>query len=586
MGICTNPDTGNLNYAERIFRYIQDPSLFIYNLLIKEFTKKNMLRKSVWLFAQLREDRLFPDYFTYPFVLKAIGRLQMVSDGRKIHGLIIATGLEFDSYTRNSLMDMYADFGHTNTLQRLFKETLDKDIICWNILLSGYTRCRKFSDALLVYRQMEKGNGVRPDEATVVITLSVCIALQNLELGKELHYYISKELEFTTVLGNALMDMYAKCGSLILARQVFDEMQIKNVISWTTIVSGYVNCGKLHEARELFERSPTKDVVLWTTMINGNVQFSHFDEALALFNDMQNRKVKPDKFTVVTLLTGCAQLGALEQGRWVHGYIEDNNVVMDVVVSTALIDMYAKCGCMDKSLEIFRRTKKKDTASWTALICGFAMNGQTNKALELFSQMEHCGGKPDDITFIGVLSACSHGGLVEEGCCYFDSMKRTHKIEPKIEHYGCLVDLFGRAGLLDEAERLIDTIPNFSDDVLLPLWSSLLGACRIHRNVHMGERVARRILGMESSNSGIHSLAANLYAAADRWEDVTKVRRKMKDLGIKKTPGCSSIEVNGVFHEFLVADSSHPKARESYALLLDMLGLLLSSQENVIDGSI
>ncbi|PIA25551.1 hypothetical protein AQUCO_11100013v1 [Aquilegia coerulea] len=522
MVFCTNPSTGNLYYAEKTFHYIQNPSLFVYNLLIKEFTKKGVLRKVVLLFDRLREDGLFPDNYTYPFVLKAIGRLGMVSDGRKIHGFIVRTGLEFDSYTRNSLMDMYSDLSSTESLRQLFEEMRDRDVVCWNILIAGYNKCRQFSDAVDVFRQMEQQGDVRPDEATVVSTLSACIVLEDLDLGKELHRYVEKELEFSVILGNALMDMYAKCGCLSLAHKVFDEMHIKNVISWTTIVSGYVNCGKLCEARELFDRILAKDVVLWTAMINGYVQFNCFDEALTLFEEMQVRRIKPDRYTVVALLTGCAQLGALEQGRWIHQYIENNNIVMDTVVSTSLINMYAKCGCIDKSLEIFRRVRKKDTASWTAIICAFAMNGQTNKALELFSEMQILGGKPDDITYIGVLSACSHGGLVEEGCWHFDSMKRICDIEPKIEHYGCLIDLLSRAGLLDEAERLIDKIPNANEEEFLPLWSSLLGACRIHNNVDMGERVSKRILGVEYSNSGVHSLAANLYAAVDRWEDVTK----------------------------------------------------------------
>ncbi|XP_010252400.1 PREDICTED: pentatricopeptide repeat-containing protein At1g31430 [Nelumbo nucifera] len=583
MVFCTDPNSGNLRYAERIFSYIQEPCLFIFNLMIKTFAKKGNFRKVLLLFNRLREDDLSPDNFTYPFVLKAIGCLRAVSEGRNIHGFIVKTGFEFDSYVRNSLMDMYAEMGDMETLRRLFEEMSQRDAISWNVLISGYVKSGRFDDALSVFQQMKQQSFVRPDEATVVSTLSACVALGNVELGKEIHLYIDRELEFTTVIRNALLDMYSKCGYLSLARQIFDEMPDKNVISWTSMVSGYVNCGQLDEARELFDRTPVRDVILWTAMINGYVQYNQFDKALTLFREMQMKRVKPDKFTLVALLTGCAQLGALEQGKWIHGYIDENMVTIDAIVGTALIDMYAKCGCIEKSIEIFKRIEEKDRASWTAIICGLAMNGQTTKALELFSEMKLVGVKPDDITFIGVLSACSHGGLVEEGRRHFDSMRKLYQIEPKLEHYGCFIDLLGRAGLLNEAEEFIEKIPSDNIGIVVPLWGALLGACRIHGNVEMGERVARHLDGIESNNSGVHTLLANIYAAADRWEDVTKVRKKMKELGIKKVPGCSLIEVNGIVHEFLVGDTSHEEMKEICSTLHHMAKLLQGLEENMID---
>ncbi|XP_077240227.1 pentatricopeptide repeat (PPR-like) superfamily protein [Tasmannia lanceolata] len=564
---CTSPECGDLHYAEKVLKNVENPYLFIYNLMIKAFAKKGRFRKTIGFFDRLREDGLSPDNFTYPFVLKAMGCLGATLEGRKTHGFIIKAGFEFDSYVRNSLMDMYAEMGEVEIARKVFEEMPERDVVSWNVMISGLVKCQKFNDAIACFRQMEQC-GVRPDEATLASTLSACISLGNLDLGKQIHHYIGKELEFSIVLGNALLDMYSKCGCISEARRFFDEMPTKNVISWTSMVSGYVNCGKIDEAREIFERSPARDVILWTAMINGYVQFSRFEEALALFREMQIKRIKPDRYTVVSLLTVCAHSGALEQGKWIHGYIEENLIRIDAVVGTALVDMYAKCGCIEKSLELFMRIEEKDKASWTAIICGLAMNGQTSKALELFLEMNRAGVKPDDITFIGVLSACNHGGLVEEGRHYFDSMKKMCQIEPKLEHYGCLVDLLGRAGLLDEAEKLIENIPN--DNEVLPLWGALLGACRIHGNVEIGERVAACLSEIESSNSGMHTLLANIYAAADRWEDVTKVRRKMKDLGLKKIPGCSLIEVNGVIHEFLVGDSSHPQMIEIYSMLNDL----------------
>ncbi|KAJ7970443.1 putative Pentatricopeptide repeat-containing protein [Quillaja saponaria] len=580
MSFCTDPSFGNLRYAERIFNYIHEPSLFVFNVMIKAFAKAGSFRKALSLFGRLREFGLWPDNFTYPFVLKAIGCMGDVGEGGKVHGVVLKSGLQFDTYVCNSLMDMYAELGKVENSYHLLENMIEKDRVSWNVMISGYVKCKRFEDAISLYRQMRQESSEKPDEATVVSTLSACIALKDLELGKEIHNYIRDELDLTIVIGNALVDMYCKCGCLSVARQVFDEMPTKNVNCWTSMVSGYVKCGQLDKARELFERSPVRDVVLWTAMINGYVQFNHFDEAVALFQEMQVRRIKPDKFIVVVLLTGCAQLGALEQGEWIHGYIDENRIRVDTVVGTALIEMYAKCGCIEKSLKIFYGLKEKDTACWTSIICGLAMNGKTSKALQLFAEMRQVGLRPDDITFIGVLSACSHGGLVEEGRRFFHSMTETYQIKPKVEHYGCLMDLLGRAGLLDEAEELVKKIPGEKNELLFPIYGALLSACRIHGNVDLGERLAMQLEKIRSSDSSVHTLISNMYASSNRWEDVTTVRRKMKDLGVKKVPGCSAIEIGGIFHEFLVGDPTHPKMREIHSMLNTIAKPLLGSEEN------
>ncbi|XAR66341.1 hypothetical protein NMG60_11012533 [Bertholletia excelsa] len=389
---------------------------------------------------------------------------------------------------------------------------------------------------------MQQESSAKPNEATVVSTLSACTALKFLKLGREIHHYVGSGLGYTIIISNALLDMYCKCGCLSTAREIFDAIPTKSVISWTTMVSGYVNCGQLDEARVLFDRSPVRDIVLWTAMINGYVQFNRVDEAVAMFREMQIQRVKPDKFTLVTLLTGCAQLGALEQ--------------------------------------------EKDTASWTSIICGLALNGMTCEALDMFSEMKQAGFKPDDITFIGVLNACSHGGHVEEGRRHFSSMKIMYQIEPKLEHYGCLIDLLGRSGLLVEAENLIEKIPKGSNEIIVPLCGSLLSACRTHGNVDIGERVARRLVEIGYNESSIHTLLANIYASANRWEDVTKVRKKMKALGVKKNPGCSSIEVDGHVHEFLVGDASHPEMKEVYSMLDSIIKPLSGIEEMKMDRDI
>ncbi|KAG2377179.1 hypothetical protein LR48_Vigan1340s000500 [Vigna angularis] len=551
MAFSMDSSLGDFNYANRIFKYIHTPSLFIYNLMIKAFVKRGSFRSALSLFQQLREHGVWPDNYTYPYVLKGIGCIGEVGEGKKVHAFVVKTGLEFDAYVGNSLMDMYAELGLVDGFTQVFEEMPERDTVSWNIMISGYVRCKKFQEAVDVYRRMRKESNEKPNEATVVSSLSACTVLRNLELGKEIHYYIVNELDFTTIMGNALLDMYCKCGHVSVAQQIFDAMTVKNVNCWTSMVNGYVTCGLLDQARDYFERSPSRDIVLWTAMINGYVQFNRFEEAIALFGEMQMRGVRPDNFVVVTLLTGCAESGALEQGKWIHNYIDENRILVDVVVGTALIEMYAKCGCIDIASEIFYGLKEKDTASWTAIICGLAMNGKTSKALELFEAMQVCGFKPDDVTFIAVLSACTHAGLVEEGRKLFHSMSSVYHIEPNLEHYGCFIDLLGRAGLLQEAEELVRMLPDENNEIIVPLYGALLSACRTYSNIDMGERLATALAKVKSSDSTPHTLLASIYASADRWEDVRKVRSKMKDMGIKKVPGYSAIEVDGMWQQRL-----------------------------------
>ncbi|KAK7407709.1 hypothetical protein VNO78_09735 [Psophocarpus tetragonolobus] len=551
MAFSMDSSLGDFDYANRVFKCIHEPSLFIYNLMIKAFVKRGSFRSAISLFQQLRELGVWPDNYTYPYVLKGIGYIGEVGEGGKVHAFVVKTGLEFDPYVCNSLMDMYAELGLVEGFTQVFEEMPERDQVSWNIMISGYVRCKMFEEAIKVYRRMRMESDKKPTEATVVSTLSACAVLRNLEIGKEIHGYIANELDFTTTMGNALLDMYCKCGHVSLAREIFDAMAVKNVNCWTSMVTGYVICGHLDKARDLFERSSNRDIVLWTAMINGYVQFNRFEEAIALFEEMQIRGVKPDKFIVVTLLTGCAQSGALDQGKWIHNFVDENRITVDAVVGTALIEMYSKCGCIEKSLEIFNGLKQKDTASWTSIICGLAMNGKTSKALELFEAMKMSGLKPDDVTFIAILSACSHAGLVEEGRKLFHSMSSMYNIKPNLEHYGCFIDLLGRAGLLQEAEELIRKLPDQNKEIIVPLYGALLSACRTYGNIDMGERLATALAKVKSNDSSLHTLLASIYASADRWEDVRKVRSKMKDLGIKKVPGYSAIEVDGKWQQRL-----------------------------------
>ena len=413
------------------------------------------------------------------------------------------------------------------------------------------------------------------EKATIVSTLSACARSGDLFTGKVIHGYISKVGIYMTVdLLHSILGLYSKCGDIDSAELLFNKMCFKNEISWTLMVVGYVTCGAKEAALYLFKEMPCKDVASWNALITTLAQCNHFDEALDIFEDMQKKKVTPNCLTLVSTLSACSRVGALELGKWIHAYIERNNIKMDAQVSSSLIDMYAKCGCIELALDVFSEISHKDLLAWSTVIGGLAMNGHNKLALEFFRQMEECGVQPDAVTFVGVLSACSHAGLVEEGKYYFNLMIQTYGISPTTEHYGCMVDLYSRLGLLRDAKDFIDRISISSNEETI--WGALLGACSIHGHVELAEYATSQLLEVDPASSGAYVLMSNVYAKASKWDKVGKLRKMMKRKGIEKVPGCSSIEVNGVVHEFFVGDASHPDSGDIY-MMLDGLEKLMET---------
>uniref|UniRef100_A0A0A9CN20 Pentatricopeptide repeat-containing protein n=1 Tax=Arundo donax TaxID=35708 RepID=A0A0A9CN20_ARUDO len=363
---------------------------------------------------------------------------------------------------------------------------------------------------------------------------------------------------------NVLMDMYVKCGSLELAKSVFERIGNRTVVSWTTMIVGHARLVMMEDAQKLFDEMPQRDVFPWNALMAGYVQCKQGKEAIALFHEMQEAKVDPNEITMVNLLSACSQLGALEMGMWVHHYIDKHRLSLSVALGTSLVDMYAKCGNIKKAISVFKEIPEKNALTWTAMICGLANHGHTDEAVEHFRRMIELGLQPDEVTFIGVLSACCHAGLVEEGREFFFLMKSQYHLKRKMKHYSCMVDLLGRAGHLDEAEQLVNTMPMDPDAVV---WGALFFACRMHGNITLGEKAAMKLVELDPSDSGIYVLLANMYAEANMRKKADKVRVMMRDLGVEKVPGCSCIELNGVIHEFIVKDKSHADTHAIYDCL-------------------
>ncbi|CAN6244662.1 unnamed protein product [Urochloa humidicola] len=374
-----------------------------------------------------------------------------------------------------------------------------------------------------------------------------------------------------TVVTNCLLKLYCALGLLPEARRVFDTTAAAalDAVSWNTMVSGYGKSGDLVAAREVFSRMPDRSLVSWSAMIDACVRAEQFGEALRVFDRMMDEGFRPDAIVLVSVLKACAHLGAVERGRWVHRYLEAEGfgrMSGNVMLETALVDMYCKCGCMEEAWRVFNGVRRHDVVLWNAMIGGLAMNGHGKRAIELFRKMLEKGFVPNESTFIVVLCACTHTGRVDEGKKVFRSM-RDHGVEPRREHYGCLADLLGRAGLMEEAEAVLLDMPM---EPHASQWGALMSSCLMHNNIVVGKRVGNKLIELEPDDGGRYVLLFNLYAVNGLWEDAKAVRQMMEERGAKKETGLSFIEWSGLVHEFRSGDTRHPQTRLIYTLLEDM----------------
>ncbi|KAK2990782.1 hypothetical protein RJ640_012683 [Escallonia rubra] len=424
---------------------------------------------------------------------------------------------------------------------RLFTQIEYPNSFVWNTLIQACARSNdRKEQAILLYKRMLNEGTVLPDKHTFPFVLKACAYLFALSEGEQAHAHVFKHGFASDVyVNNSLIHLYASCGCLDSARDVFEKMSDRTVVSWNV-------------------------------MIDALVQLGEFDDALGMFREMQ-ALFESDGYSMQSVIRACAGLGALSLGMWAHAYILtrcDPNVASDVLVNNSLVDMYCKCGSYGMAQRVFETMEKRDVTSWNSMILGFAMHGKVEAAVEYFTRMVNKGGlSPNSITFSGILSACNHRGLVGEGRKYFDIMVNEYKIQPVLEHYGCIVDLLARAGFIEEALDIVSKMPIKPDAVI---WRSLLDACcKKNAGVELSEEVAKQIIESEERtvSSGMYVLLSRVYAAANRWNEVGLLRKMMTDKGVRKEPGCSSIEIDGVDHEFFAGDTSHSQTEDIYQLL-------------------
>ncbi|PIA25270.1 hypothetical protein AQUCO_12000016v1 [Aquilegia coerulea] len=527
-----------IHIAHQLFDQIPQPDVVSWNTLISGYAERGEKVWGVYLFNEMRGMGQFMDGFTLSAVLTACS--DDINLIKQIHSVVVCAG--FDSYVSvgNVLISCYSKNGFLEESKRVFGEmSMIKDEVSWNAMIVAYGQHRQGLKALKLFQEMVR-RGLTVDMFTLASVLTAFTCLEDLWGGLQFHAELIKTgFHENSHVGSGLVDLYSKCG------------------------------GGVSYAKKVFEEIPEPDLVLWNTMISGYSQNEEFsEEALGCFRQMQRVGYYPDDCSFVCVISACSNLSSPSQGKQLHSLALKSDITMNrISVSNALVAMYSKCGNLQDARRLFDRMPEHNTVSFNSMIGGYAHHGHGIESLLMFQQMLESEVAPTSITFISVLSSCAHTGQVEEGWNYFNLMKEKFGIEPLAEHYSCMIDLLGRAGKLDEAERLIETMPFDPGSIG---WTTLLAACRTHRNVELGAKAASQCLQLEPNNAAPYVMLANIYASAGKWEEFASVRKLMKERGVRKKPGCSWIEVKKRTHVFVAEDSSHPKIRDIYKFLDEM----------------
>ncbi|KAL6013485.1 hypothetical protein ACLOJK_003983 [Asimina triloba] len=499
---------GASKIAATIFSQIAVRSVGLWNVMIGNLVQTGNSSEALELFSAMKQDNLAPDSITVTNLLLGCAELKLLHHGKSIHCQIIRQQINLDVVLITALIDMYSKCGRINQARLLFDRMKSRDVIMFNVIIYGFYENGLPGDAIEMFVQMIEA-GIRPNPATLIGILSACSDLADMRKGSWIHSYIVKhELRTDVKVQNQILQMYAKCGHIENARKVFDRIQYKDLVSWTSMMLGYVNHG-------------------------------HADEALSLFQLMRKGSMEPDVVTLLSLFQAFSQLGCLKQVKEVHAYVLRFCLESDIAVINSLVLTYAKCGRLDLSAIMFQNKSGQGITSWNTMITAYGMHGHCREVLGLFYRMKEENVEPDAVTFTSVLSACSHAGLIDEAKQVFCSMTSNHFISPHPEHYACMVDLLGRAGLLAEAYDYAKHLPSRASGSAL---SSLLSACRLHRNTELAEVVGMQLLDVEPESSGAHALMSNIYAEAGRWSDVARIRAFAEKKGFRKIPGYSLVE--------------------------------------------
>ncbi|XWS52656.1 hypothetical protein CRYUN_Cryun11dG0089600 [Craigia yunnanensis] len=509
----------NVKDSKRVFDEMVEKNEVSWNARITSLAYMGLCKDALDIFRLMMKVGLTPDSITISSMIPVLVELEIFNLAKEIHSFSLRIGIEHDAFISNSLIDMYAKSGHPSAASNVFQQmNMRRNVVSWNAMVANFAQNRLELAAIELLREMQ-AHGEVPDSITLTNVLPACGRVGFLQNGKEIHSRtIRMGSNFDLYVSNALSDMYTKCGNLNLAQNVFNN-SVKDEVSYNILILGYS-------------------------------QTSDWSKSVSLFSEMGLIDMKHDVVSFMGVISACANQAALKQGKEIHGLAVRNHVHTHLFVANSLLDFYTKCGRIDTASKLFDQIRHKDVASWNTMILGYGMLGELNIAISFFEAMKGDGVAYDSVSYIAILSACSHGGLLEKGRKYFEEMK-AQKIKPAQMHYACMVDLLGRAGLLEEAAELIKSLPITPD---ANIWGALLGACRIFGNIELGCWAAENLFKLKPQHSGYYTILSNMFAEAGKWDEANRIRELMKLRGARKNPGCSWVHIQNQVHAFVVGE--------------------------------
>ncbi|XP_059460468.1 putative pentatricopeptide repeat-containing protein At3g15130 [Corylus avellana] len=529
---------GRIDLACAVFDRMLERNVVSWTSLMCGYLQNGNANGSLSLFRKMGSSGIKPNEFTFSTNLKASWILGIPENGMQIHSVCAKTGFEWVPAVANSIIDMYSRCGRISEAAQMFDSMPVRNLITWNAMIAGYALERNGDRALLLFQKMQE-QGEIPDEFTYTSTLKACSSLGAMQEGAQIHAsLITRGFPFSvqTTIAGALVDLYVKCRDLIKARRVFDQIEEKNVISWSALILGYAQEGDLLEAMDLFRH-------------------------------LRQNKHQVDGFVLSSLMGVFADFALVEQGKQIHAYTIKVPSGLDMSVANSMVDMYLKCGLTDEAEQLFGEIPVRNVVSWTVMITGYGKHGLGKKAMHLFNKMQSDDIEPDGVTYLAMLSACSHSGLIEESHEYFSRLCSDPRVKPRVEHYACMVDLLGRAGRLKEARNLIESMPLKPN---VGIWQTLISACRVHGDLEMGREVGEILLRLDGDNPVNYVMMSNIFAEAGYWKDCERIRETVKKKRLKKEAGRSWVEIDKEVHFFYNGEDTHPLTEKIHEVLKEM----------------
>ncbi|XVE76279.1 hypothetical protein DITRI_Ditri12bG0159300 [Diplodiscus trichospermus] len=562
----------SIRQAHYLFDKIPRKSTFSLNALLIAYSQHEMFADTLRLFSSYG-NVIRPDNFTITSLLKALWNSVCEKVlAKEVHCFVLRGGFNEDVFVSNGLITYYSKCEEFGLARKVFDKMFKRDIVSWNSMISGYSRGGFYEECKALYKEMVNSLELRPNGVTVLSVLQACGQSSDLILGMEVHRFIVENgIEMDVLICNALIALYAKCGSLDYASELFEVMSDKDEVTYGSLIYGFMFHGFTEKAMEIFRKLEHPGLSTWNSVISGLFQDKQYDRILDLVSEMQACGFRPNAVTLSSILPTFSYFSNLKGGKEIHAYAVRNNYDRNIYVATALIDTYAKLGFLRGAQEVFNQSQCMSLIIWTAIIAAYAAHGDVNAALSYFNKMLNNGIQPDPVTFTALLSACAHSGMVDEAQKILEAMLEEYGIPPSVEHYACMVGVLSRAGRLSEASEFISKMPVEPN---ARVWGALLHGASVCDDPELGKLICDHLFEIEPENTGNYVIMANLYSKAGRWKEADMTREKMRNVGLKKISGSSWIETSRGLQSFIAKDRSSERTEEVYVLLEGLLGLM------------